>query len=344
MDQNMDQEQQQEKPAVTITIGDSLRAAREKAGLSVEDVAADLLLKPELIEAIEANKLEGLSAPAYVKGYIRSYARLLGLDSTDLIAEYESLGFDQPGWTIPENQQKKSGSILRLLSLAVPVGLVLTGLFITWLVTSGYLSPPVDDDPETATTTTESATTAIETQSNTRRDNSATPSLELTEPQPLISITNQVVLTEETKTQEAGSLSLAAVSTGVQVSEGNTYTNQEQSQNTATNTVTEGSSAATGSTSVSLAESDFIRASDGSDEVIVILIEDSWIEIDDASKQQLLNGLLKAGDVKILTGQAPFQVFLGNANGVQLTINGVDYDVLARKRKNNTARFALINP
>lgn len=339
----MDQEHTPEKPKIIITIGDSLSKARKKAGLTVEDVASDLLLKPELIRSIEANELEGLSAPAYVKGYIRSYARILGLDPTDMIEEYDSLGYDQPGWVMSVDQQQKPESVLRLLSLAIPVGLVLVGLFIAWLLTSGYLNPPVEEDylqSEAIDSTGESVTAAVTTISNELPQPGDTPSLELSEPQPLVSVTDQALATEDITPLVPGVIPQA---TGVNTESAMVSTQSQETEAMSSATEVTNSATEDGSTSVSLAETDFIRADSGSDEVIVILTEESWVEIDDASKQQLLNGLYKAGDVKILTGQAPFQVFLGNANGVELTINGLDYDVKARKRQNNTARFALIN-
>ncbi len=343
----MDEELEQEKPSTTITIGDRLSEAREKAGLTLEDVAADLLLKPEYIRSIEANELQNLSAPTYVKGYIRSYARLLGLDPADMLDEYESLGYDQPGWSITENQQKKPESVFKLLSLAIPVGLVLTGLFIAWLVTSGYLNPPVEEDYLTSETTddaAESIPAAAKAGSNEQKQPGATPSLELNASQALVSVTQKTEDTDIKNPLVPGGLSTEAPiqtekSNAVALVDENISSQDEAQIPEVTNSSTEA-----GSTSVTLAATDFISADAGNDEVIVIVMEDSWIEIEDASRQQLLNGLFKPGDVKILTGQAPFQVFLGNANGVELTINGIDYDVKSRKRENNTARFALVSP
>ncbi|WP_297389520.1 helix-turn-helix domain-containing protein [Acidiferrobacter sp.] len=63
-----------------VNPGARLRAARERAGWSVEQVAQRLRLSPSQIVAIESGRREDLPPAAYVRGYLRSYAQLLGLD------------------------------------------------------------------------------------------------------------------------------------------------------------------------------------------------------------------------------------------------------------------------
>ncbi len=63
-----------------VSPGARLRAARERAGWSVEQVAQRLRLSSSQITAIESGRREDLPPAAYVRGYLRSYAQLLGLD------------------------------------------------------------------------------------------------------------------------------------------------------------------------------------------------------------------------------------------------------------------------
>ncbi len=63
-----------------VNPGARLRAARERAGWSVEQVAQRLRLSPSQIVALESGRREDLPPAAYVRGYLRSYAQLLGLD------------------------------------------------------------------------------------------------------------------------------------------------------------------------------------------------------------------------------------------------------------------------
>jgi len=62
------------------TIARTLRSARQAAGLSLEEVAAELKIRLKHLEAIEAGDFEDLPPPAFTAGFVRSYATLLGLD------------------------------------------------------------------------------------------------------------------------------------------------------------------------------------------------------------------------------------------------------------------------
>ena len=67
--------------------GSRLAAQRERAGLSVTDVAATLRLHPNQVRAIEQEDLARLPALAYVRGFIRSYARVLNVDPEPLLSD-----------------------------------------------------------------------------------------------------------------------------------------------------------------------------------------------------------------------------------------------------------------
>ena len=61
--------------------GELLQAARIQQGLSLEDVANRMHLSPAILEAIEENDFEEITAPIFVKGYLRAYARIVSLDA-----------------------------------------------------------------------------------------------------------------------------------------------------------------------------------------------------------------------------------------------------------------------
>lgn len=63
--------------SMSLSIGQQLRAAREAQGLSIEDVARQLLLSKQLVGEIENDDYRKIAAPVYVNGYLRSYAQLL---------------------------------------------------------------------------------------------------------------------------------------------------------------------------------------------------------------------------------------------------------------------------
>ena len=60
--------------------GQLLRQAREQAGLSLPDVATRLKMPLKVLQALEEERLERLGAPVFVRGQLRSYARLLCVD------------------------------------------------------------------------------------------------------------------------------------------------------------------------------------------------------------------------------------------------------------------------
>ncbi|PVY78001.1 cytoskeleton protein RodZ [Tamilnaduibacter salinus] len=65
--------------------GRRLREARETAGYSVTEVAEQQNLRPAIIETIEAGEYDQIDSELFLKGYVRSYAGLLGLDADAVI-------------------------------------------------------------------------------------------------------------------------------------------------------------------------------------------------------------------------------------------------------------------
>jgi cytoskeleton protein RodZ len=80
---------EQGKRSVEITstsLGSMLREARENLGFSVADVAAQIKFAPRQIEALEADDFKHLPEAAFVRGFVRSYAKILHLDTQALLA------------------------------------------------------------------------------------------------------------------------------------------------------------------------------------------------------------------------------------------------------------------
>lgn len=67
-------------------VGTTLARAREAAGLSLEDTARRLKFAPRQLDALERGEWGRLPGGAAVRGMVRSYARLLGLDAEPLVA------------------------------------------------------------------------------------------------------------------------------------------------------------------------------------------------------------------------------------------------------------------
>lgn len=65
--------------------GEKLRDAREQKGLTVDDVAARLKVPARYIVALEQGDLASLPEPTFVRGYVKAYARTVGVDAAELL-------------------------------------------------------------------------------------------------------------------------------------------------------------------------------------------------------------------------------------------------------------------
>ncbi len=70
-----------------LAIGAELRNARVQRGLTIEQVAQDTRISARFLRALEEDDFEALPAPVYVRGFLRSYANYLRIDSQPLLDE-----------------------------------------------------------------------------------------------------------------------------------------------------------------------------------------------------------------------------------------------------------------
>lgn len=75
--------------------GPRLRAAREASGYEIEDIAKQLRLHPHIIHDLERDTFSDHLALVFVRGYLRAYASLIGLDPNQVVDEFNALGFQE---------------------------------------------------------------------------------------------------------------------------------------------------------------------------------------------------------------------------------------------------------
>lgn len=75
-------------------IGEKLREAREKIDISLEEASEDLKVDSEILKKIEEGDKESFKDVLYLKYYIRDYAKYLGLNSDELVEEFNEYLFD----------------------------------------------------------------------------------------------------------------------------------------------------------------------------------------------------------------------------------------------------------
>ncbi|MFZ5698894.1 MAG: RodZ domain-containing protein [Pseudomonadota bacterium] len=71
---------------MSFTAGEQLRLARDQKGFSIEDVAVRLKVPARYVTAIEQGDVAVLPEPMFVRGYVKTYARMVGIDAEELLA------------------------------------------------------------------------------------------------------------------------------------------------------------------------------------------------------------------------------------------------------------------
>jgi transcriptional regulator with XRE-family HTH domain len=111
-----------------------LRRVREQQGLSLHDVAEQTRISVRWLSALEEARTEQLPAPVFVIGYLRSYARVLGLSGDELIAGYRrhrGLQSGQPREGLPPTTEplatQEGRALAQRRALLITVALVLIG-------------------------------------------------------------------------------------------------------------------------------------------------------------------------------------------------------------------------
>jgi cytoskeleton protein RodZ len=114
-------------------IGQRLRKAREDAGMSLAEAGAKLKMQTHIVEALEREDWAKLGAPVFVRGQLRSYAKLLGLPA-EAVVETVAMPAARPAELVPQTytpriQRVAEQTKLRLVyvvltaAIAVPVWL-----------------------------------------------------------------------------------------------------------------------------------------------------------------------------------------------------------------------------
>ncbi len=126
------------------TVGDELKAARVRADLSVEDIAAATKIRLHYLRALEEGKTSQLPALTYVLGFIRSYADVVGLDAQVLAARYRT-EVTGPDDTAPPKVVSGVSEMRRPMDWPKGTPLAL-GLLVVAIVFAGWrgLNPPDD--------------------------------------------------------------------------------------------------------------------------------------------------------------------------------------------------------
>ncbi|RMD71713.1 MAG: DUF4115 domain-containing protein [Gammaproteobacteria bacterium] len=130
--------------------GEQLRRAREAHRWSLEEAARQLHLTPSVVHALENGDYGRIPHPAFVRGYLRSYARLLDLPEEAVLYDFDShWGQDAGLKPAPLKPQVGIGD-QRMRWMTVIIVLVIVTLPLVWWLTQGTPPEPVAEVPENA--------------------------------------------------------------------------------------------------------------------------------------------------------------------------------------------------
>lgn len=296
-----------------IAFGESLHQAREARGLTLEEVSSSTHLSVAVIDAIEKSDIARLPPPTFVQGYLRIYARFLGLSESTVVNDFNrAIPHQQEAELHPRSTLPSQATSHSPLMRSVTVVLLLFAMLA--LVYGAY-----DYYVKTA-----------ETMGQQRTDEDAT-ALQLPEyEQP--GIQQHAVISDD------GELIVVAPDSIendlADFEAGNENSEAEQQ-------VIAGTDAGADTATVEAEAAVAVMADNGLDTIELRPRNDSWVEIVDATNKKLYHNLVQKDQVLRLQGVAPFDVFLGNAPAVQLLVNGIEVKMTRYIRRNNVARFSV---
>lgn len=306
--------------------GKRLRAAREAAGLGQNDVAAELRLGVDTVNALEHDAVERLPAPIFVRGYLRNYAALVGLPAQELVDAYNGSvgrGLSQGLMAGPVQQQligaRRRSYLGWLLVLVVAVAA-------GWWFQQRTAEPPEDDMTAADPAPTQSSALRQGDDDLTGRSSDDDPSGRMTEEQsglPAVPAPQSLPPQAEPVTPPPEDV---APSVEQPVTEAAPEPTPDQADGGAVESKPEPAPAP--------------QAQPVGDTLVLVFSERSWVEVRDATGERLLYRLANAGESRTLQGKAPFQLVLGNAPAVRVELNGSQVDVAAHTT-GRTARFAV---
>lgn len=288
--------------------GAMLHQARSDLRMPIEDVARALNLASRHIESLESDRYDQLPAPAYVRGYLRGYAQLLGLSVQTVLDLYNRLpvASQQIDLTAPVPMQQLSSDHRVVKLVTVLVAFVVIGMATVWW--QGQTSS-VADRPAGATEPGPGTTVAPIT---------AAP------PPPVAPAPADTLPTESAPSPPAGEVASPSPPSAPTATPSPAPTTLANSAPVADNVA--------GNTPA-LAVRPQAR-------ITLYVHDESWADVRDADDNKLLYTLVAAGRVVTLMGVAPFNVFLGNADGVKVEFNGNEFNTEPHKR-GPIARFTL---
>jgi cytoskeleton protein RodZ len=330
-------------PDYELTPGALLRRSRQRYGWSVEDVADELKLLPYVIEAIEQDNYTQMAGWTYAVGYLRGYAKLVGVNIESAIAEHASLlpqKEDGPGTLTYRTGAKVAIPIsLSWVMTAVVVIVVVGGISATYLKRANDADrvvlesvTPEERTPVRTLTETSSETPVVEGSgklapvsvgvepSSVGQSSNANQTLAVTSEPKEFEIDDDIAAPtafeaddESSATAEVIVRPLTLVDMDIRIIGSLPGTAIDD----VVATIVPPEEVKTLSQSEIGSDAAQVPGDTGPRYLVLFFDQSSWADIRDAGSRQLLRESVSAGTTVRLEGDPPFTVFVGNARGVR---------------------------
>ncbi|MDM5123032.1 RodZ domain-containing protein [Aeromonas rivipollensis] len=288
--------------------GQLLRNAREQLGWTREQVASRIHLRLTLIAAIEADTYDKHTSHTFIRGYLRAYAKLVGIPEETILAAYDKLGLTPPDNIDMQSFSRRSrqqANDSRLKVVTWLVILVLIALSIAWWWQSTARRSAGDEALAASEMGTEQTMSVA----------SVTPAVDVADP--VLPVASDAVATEVVVSDAAATVPAVVAATSAALS-------------------TEASAA-----QATLAPAEPAATEPGkAPQLKMSFTADCWLDVKDANGKTLFSGLKKANDELVLEGPEPLRFIVGAPMAVNLEYQGKSFD-MSRYNNGRTARFSL---
>ncbi len=315
----------------TLSTGVRLRSAREQLGLSQQAVAERLCLKVSTVRDIEEDKAPAELASTFLRGYIRSYARLVHIPEEELLPMMEKQAPIRAAKVAPmqtfslgKRRKKRDGWLSTITWLIFFVVLGLTGAW--WWQNHKAQQEEI---------TTMADQSSAELNANNTDAQSVPLNNEPTDAQTLTGTEPADVTAQTAPAQSAPAQQPAPAAT----------TPAMPADSSAQNAVVSPSQANVDTANANALPTDQagVNATPAADPnaLAMTFTADCWLEVSDATGKKLFSGIQRKDASLNLAGQAPYKLKIGAPAAVQIQFQGKPVDLSRFIRTNQVARLTL---